>query len=148
MKVDNSTTVAFANGQMKHKHSKAIDMHFHWVRDCVHQHQFRIYWQPGTDNLANYSTKHHPATHHQAMQPKVFHTQHLANVVISYLLKGCEKVRRNTTYVQSNPTRYKQTKLANASANGTKGPFTVKPIGISITTGALQTANTVCSCQA
>ena len=41
LKVDNSIEVGFANGQIKHKRSKAIDMRFHWVRDRVRQGKLR-----------------------------------------------------------------------------------------------------------
>ena len=92
MQVDNSTAVGFVNETIKYKRSKAIDMRFHWVRDRVHQNQFLIYWVPGHDNpLADYVTKHHPASHHTWMRPKFFITEHLANVVISQLLQqGCD----------------------------------------------------------
>ena len=43
MMVDNSTAVGFANGRIKHKRSKAINMRFHWIRDRVHQGKFVIY---------------------------------------------------------------------------------------------------------
>jgi hypothetical protein len=39
-------------------------MHFHWLHDRKAQGQFRIYWQPGRTNLADYFTKHHPPAHH------------------------------------------------------------------------------------
>ena len=90
LKVDNSTAVGFANGQIKHKRSKAIDMRFHWVRDRVRQGQFAIYWTPGNKNeAADYVTKHHPTSHHRQLRHKLFNTQHLANVVVSQLLQGC-----------------------------------------------------------
>lgn len=49
---------------MKQQKSKAMDMRFYWLRDCVQQRQFIIYWRPGTENLADYFTKHHLAAHH------------------------------------------------------------------------------------
>ena len=33
--------------------------------------QFRYYWQSGTQNLADYFTKHHPATHHRNLRPTI-----------------------------------------------------------------------------
>ncbi len=39
-------------------------MRFHWLRDCEVQGQFRIYWRPGKNNLADYFTKHHSPAHH------------------------------------------------------------------------------------
>ena len=35
------------------------------------QGQFRYYWRPGTQNLADYFTKHHPATHHKNVRPTI-----------------------------------------------------------------------------
>ena len=90
MQVDNSTAIGFINNTIKHKRSKAIDMRFQWIKDRVKQKQFVIYWVPGKDNIADYVTKHHPATHHIYMR-KQFFTEHLANVVISQLLQGCDR---------------------------------------------------------
>ena len=90
MQVDNSTAIGFINNTIKHKRSKAIDMRFHWIKDRVKQKQFVIYWVPGKDNFADYVTKHHPATHHLNMR-KQFFTEHLANVVVSQLLQGCDR---------------------------------------------------------
>jgi hypothetical protein len=39
-------------------------MSFHWLRSREAQGQFKIYWQPGNINLADYFTKHHPPAHH------------------------------------------------------------------------------------
>ena len=94
IQVDNSTAVGFANRQIKHKRSKAINMRFHWVWDQVRQGQFAIYWVPGSANkAADYITKHHPAPHHRHLQHKLFNTQHLANVVVLQLLQGCVSAR-------------------------------------------------------
>jgi hypothetical protein len=48
---------------------KAMGMHFHWLQCCKAQGQFRYYWRPGPQNLADYFTKHHPASHHKANRP-------------------------------------------------------------------------------
>ena len=53
MQVDNTTSVGFANNTTKQKRSKAIDMHFYWIRDCTRQGQFKIYWSPGSTNLGD-----------------------------------------------------------------------------------------------
>ena len=39
-------------------------MRFHWLRDREAQGQFKIYWQSGITNLANFFMKHHPSAHH------------------------------------------------------------------------------------
>lgn len=71
---DNSTAVGIANDTIKQKRSKAIDMRFYWLRDRVRQGHFRIYWQKGSLNRADYMTKHHPASHHRAIRSVYLHS--------------------------------------------------------------------------
>jgi hypothetical protein len=68
IQTDNSTAAGIANDSVKQKRSKAIDMQFYWVRDRVRQNQLHIRWKKGSMNKADYFTKHHPATHHQAIR--------------------------------------------------------------------------------
>ena len=49
----------------------AMDMRFHWLRCRNAQGKFRYYWRPGTQNLADYWTKHHPASLHTAFRPQI-----------------------------------------------------------------------------
>ena len=62
----------------------AMDMRYYWVRDRVRQGQFHIYWGRGKDNLADYFTKHHPASHHRAVRPLYLHDPDNPSVV-----RGC-----------------------------------------------------------
>ena len=64
IQTDNSTAEGVINNKIQPKRTKAMDMRFHWLRDCKAQGQFRIYWRPGKTNLADYFTKHHPPMHH------------------------------------------------------------------------------------
>jgi hypothetical protein len=64
IQMDNSTAEGVINNIIQPKRTKAMDMRFHWLRDCEAQEQFRIYWRPGKTNLADYFTKHHPLMHH------------------------------------------------------------------------------------
>ncbi len=73
IQTDNSCAEGIVNDTVKQKRSKAIDMRFYWVRDRVRQNQFTIFWRKGADNLADYFTKHHPPSHHQAMRPIYLH---------------------------------------------------------------------------
>ena len=43
----------------------SMDMRFYWVRDRVRQGHFLIHWRKGTDNLADYYTKHHSPSNHR-----------------------------------------------------------------------------------
>ena len=70
IQVDNSTAEGIVNKRVQPKHTKAMDMRFHWLRyRSVSQKQFQFYWRPGPTNLADYWTKHHPAVHHRNMRP-------------------------------------------------------------------------------
>jgi hypothetical protein len=68
LQTNNAMADAVINGKIQLKQTKAIDMQFHWLRDCECQQQFRIYWQPGKLNYAHYWTKHHPESHHHNMR--------------------------------------------------------------------------------
>eukprot|EP00804_Cyclotella_cryptica_P015615 CCRYP_003606-RB/>CCRYP_003606-RB protein AED:0.67 eAED:0.43 QI:0/-1/0/1/-1/0/1/0/166 len=69
IQTDNSTALGVVNNTIQPKCTKAMDMHFHWLRCCINQKHFRPYWCAGATNLADYVTKHHPAVHHQAVRP-------------------------------------------------------------------------------
>jgi hypothetical protein len=70
IQVDNSMAEGIVNKRVQPKRTKAMDMHFHWLRDCsINQKQFQFYWRPGPTNHADYWTKHHPAAHHCNMRP-------------------------------------------------------------------------------
>jgi hypothetical protein len=71
MQTDNVTAHALLTNKILPKAPKAMDMHFHWLRCRNAQGQFRYYWRPGTQNLADYFTKHHPATHHKSVCPTI-----------------------------------------------------------------------------
>jgi hypothetical protein len=68
MQTDNVTAAGIANNTVKQRRSKAVDMRFYWIRDRVRQGQFLIHWKPGTDNYADYFTKHHPPSHHRSIR--------------------------------------------------------------------------------
>jgi hypothetical protein len=67
IQTDNSCAAGIANGTVKQRRSKAIDMRFYWICDRVSQGQFVVHWHQGSDNLADYFTKHHSPSHHCLM---------------------------------------------------------------------------------
>jgi hypothetical protein len=71
IQTDNSTAHALLTNKFLPKALKAMDMRFHWLRCRAGQDQYRYYWQPGTQNLADYWTKHHPASHHKSFRPQI-----------------------------------------------------------------------------
>ena len=70
MQTDNSAAHQLVTNNVQPKRTKPMDMRFHWLRDRDSQGQFRFYWRPGTANLGDYHTKHHPGKHHQNVRPQ------------------------------------------------------------------------------
>ena len=58
MQVDNTTESSFANGMLKEKSAKSIDMKYHWLKYRQEQKEFQFYWKLGKNNLADPLTKH------------------------------------------------------------------------------------------
>jgi hypothetical protein len=57
MEMDNTTATGYSNGTIKQKRTEAMDMRFYCIKDWVKQGQFKIYWGPGFQNLADYFKK-------------------------------------------------------------------------------------------
>ena len=90
MQVNNTAAVCFANSTIKQKLSKATDMQFYWIQDRTKQGQFVIYWQPGSQNIRDYHTKHHSPSQHRLMRPVYLHgAEILVNTLVSTLLLVC-----------------------------------------------------------
>jgi hypothetical protein len=58
------------NETARQRRFKAIDMQFYWIHGIIKQGQFLVYWAPGTDNLADYFTKHYSTAHHKLMRSR------------------------------------------------------------------------------
>jgi hypothetical protein len=71
IQTNNSTAHALLTNKIMPKALKAMDMQSHWLHCCKAQDQNHFYWRPGTQNLADYWTKHHPASHHKAFCPQI-----------------------------------------------------------------------------
>ncbi len=71
IQTDNLTVHALLTNKIFPKALKAMDMQFHWLRCRSAQDQYRYYWRPGMQNLADYWTKHHPAKHHKSFWPQI-----------------------------------------------------------------------------
>ena len=67
----NSTALGVVTNNILPRRTKAMDMHFWWLRNRDAQEQFRYYWRPGTTNLGDYWTKHHCSAHHQEKQSEI-----------------------------------------------------------------------------
>jgi hypothetical protein len=92
MQTDNSTACGIANDTIKQQQSRAIDMRFYWVQDRTQQGHFDIFWKPGSTNLADYFTKHHPAKHHQLMRPKYLYVKPTLKQPLLTLCWSCKGV--------------------------------------------------------
>ena len=68
LETENSTANDILTAQVRMKRSKAFDMRYHWIKDCIQQNQLNLYWVQGKLNRANYFTKHFPPVHHRQMR--------------------------------------------------------------------------------
>jgi hypothetical protein len=64
IQTNNTTAEGVINNKIQPRHTKAMDMRFHWLRNREAQEQLKIYWRPGNTNLADNFTKHHQLAHH------------------------------------------------------------------------------------
>ena len=53
------------------KKSKTWEMHLHWLRDKEKQKYFKVFWDKGENNYADYFTKHHPIIHHRRIRNEI-----------------------------------------------------------------------------
>ena len=74
-----------------------MDMRFYWIRDRVKQGQFKVLWQKGSTNLADYFTKHHPPSHHKTMRQIYIHDPRIATT------SECEGVLNPETRLTEQP---------------------------------------------
>ena len=75
VKTDNSTAASFVHDTMRMKRAKTWDMRWNWLRQKQQRLIFKILWEKGARNKADYFTKHHPPNHHRERR-------------YDYLLKG------------------------------------------------------------
>ena len=74
IKTDNSTALQFVQSNIKQKKSKSWDMRLNWLQDKeTIDKMFHFYWKPGSENIADYHTKHHPPKHHLNVRHKYVH---------------------------------------------------------------------------
>ena len=70
MQTYNSAAHSVVTNNMQPKRTKAMDMRLYWIWSPDTQDQFRYYWRLGSQNWADYWTKHFPASHHINMRPE------------------------------------------------------------------------------
>ena len=89
IKTDNSTAYGILTSTIRQKRSKAFDMKIYWMKDRIQLGEFIIYWDKGTNNWADYFTKHHPPCHHRLMRPKYLHIPKQSLSSAQTLVQGC-----------------------------------------------------------
>jgi hypothetical protein len=92
MEMDNTTATGYSNGTIKQKRTKAMDIHFYWIKDRVKQGQFNVYWGPGFKNLADYFTKHHSPAHHKRIRDVYIHADERPINQKEFEIPHCEGV--------------------------------------------------------
>ena len=66
IQTDNSTAAGVTNNTIVPRQSKIMYMRIWWLRCRASQDHFCYYWDSGTKKWADYHTKHHPDTYHEA----------------------------------------------------------------------------------
>jgi hypothetical protein len=87
LETNNSTADGVLKAQVRMKRSKAFDMRYHWLKDCVARKQFNLHWAPGKANPADYFSKHHPPSHHKIMRAQ--HLQRPQGNALRTHMRGC-----------------------------------------------------------
>ena len=59
-KTDKYMAKGIVTATVGQKMSKATEMPFYWMKDRVKQKDFFVYWKPGSQNMGDSFTKHHP----------------------------------------------------------------------------------------
>jgi len=94
VQTDNSTAHGVLTRKITPKATKAMDMRFHWLRCRKAQRQFCFYWRPGTLNLADCWTKHHPAAHHRSFRREVLTSRKYLDATNSFSKRGITGMRQ------------------------------------------------------
>ena len=101
LKTDNSTAHSFVHNNMRQKKSKSWDMRFNWLRDKELQKIIRVYWRKGSENEADYTTKHFPPDYHKKIRKKYFLNSILLQLCSQFQkthgLQGCVEERISTS---------------------------------------------------
>ena len=84
LKTDNKIAEAFVQQEMRHKKSKSWDMRLWWLKDRVVANHFKIFWDAGENNYADYFTKHFSPKYHRILRQRYLQR---TNVVITGILQ-------------------------------------------------------------
>lgn len=91
---DNATATGIANDTVKKHRSRSMEKNYFWVTDQVKRKQFDVRWHPGKENLADYPSKNHDASHHREVRPWMLHIESISPITLPRAqkpstLRGC-----------------------------------------------------------
>ncbi len=73
-----------------------MEMRYFWLLDGETQKYFKIFYQPGQENLDDYPSKHHTADIHQHVRPYYVHTDKSPAILLRALKpsiwQGCAEI--------------------------------------------------------
>jgi hypothetical protein len=85
--INNTTTVGILNNTIKQQRSCAMEMRHFWLLDVKTQQYFKLYYQPGQENLGDYPSKYHTADIHKHVRPYYVHTDKIT-ALLPWALKS------------------------------------------------------------
>ena len=71
--VDNTTAVGIVNNTIKRQRSRAMEMRYFWLLDQRNNRYFKVYYQPGAENMGDYPSKAHSGAIHTHVRPYYLH---------------------------------------------------------------------------
>jgi hypothetical protein len=95
LKTDNTTASSFIHANIRQRRSKTWDMRWNWLRSIAARQQLRMYWDKGTNNKADYFTKHHSPAHHLQMRSQYVLNAHFVSKIMRALRIPCARVCSN-----------------------------------------------------
>ena len=102
IKTDNATTYNFIHDNITQKKSKSWDMRNFWLRDRQQQKQFQFHWEKGSNNKADYFTKHRTEKHHSHVRNT--YVQDTISPLINSVRLSCKGVLEPPGIPQPNMT--------------------------------------------
>ena len=101
IRTDNSTSQGILTSTIRQKRPKDFDMNIYWVKDRIKRKKFFLFWDRGTNNKADYFTKHFPPKYHKQIRPTYLHRpSNQLMCSIRELVQGCVNTRN---YMSHNP---------------------------------------------
>ena len=101
--VDNNTASGICNSTIKQQQLLSMNGQYFWLIDQVNLNTYRIVWEPGIENMAEYFTKHFASAHHRNVRPFYVHMHNSPRVIrkvekkvsdkkVSARLRGCVNI--------------------------------------------------------